>query len=298
MSGIALLARQAMDAVTAWIVGHPTGRWVFFGGAVGLLCGLASACFEVGTDMVSRLLLERLSGLPPIIAASHPAELHLSGAISLVALLGVMAGGGLLAGLIIMRWSPSARGGGTGVAVHAFHSERGVIPLATPWTKLVASIVSLGSGGSGGREGPISLIGAGFGSWFAGRMRLSPRDRRILLVAGIAGGIAAVFRAPLAASIEYNTTSLRHIPRIRRLRSSIPDVLRQGGSASQAIQVIHSPGHRPLVANQQAELSGPGDGSVEQASLQQTPRRAVQDDYDCQGSWPNDGFARISQNRP
>jgi len=201
MSRIALLAGQAMDAVTAWIVGHPTGRWVFFGGAVGLLCGLAAACFEVGTDMVSRLLLERLSGLPPIIAASHPAELHLSGAISLVALLGVMAGGGLLAGLIIMRWSPSARGGGTGVAVHAFHSERGVIPLATPWTKLVASIVSLGSGGSGGREGPISLIGAGFGSWFAGRMRLSPRDRRILLVAGIAGGIAAVFRAPLAASI-------------------------------------------------------------------------------------------------
>ncbi len=188
-------------ALSRWILTHPTGRWIFFGGCVGLLCGLAAAVFEIGTDLVAKALLERLCGLPELIAASHPAELGLAGAISLPALLLVMTIGGLFAGLVIVRWSTAARGGGTGVAVHAFHHDRGVIPVATPWTKLAASIISLGSGGSGGREGPISLIGAGFGSWFAGRMGLTARDRRILLAAGIAGGIAAVFRAPLAAAI-------------------------------------------------------------------------------------------------
>jgi CIC family chloride channel protein len=62
-------------------------------------------------------------------------------------------------------------------------------------------VASLGTGASGGREGPISLIGAGLGAWAARRLGLTVRDRRILLAAGIAGGIAAVFRAPLAAAI-------------------------------------------------------------------------------------------------
>lgn len=193
--------RRLPRAITTWLVTHPTGRWVFLGGGVGLLCGLAAAVFEIGIDLLARLLLEGLCHLPGAIAASHPANLSLTSAPLLTALPAVMAAGGLAAGLIIHRWSRAAAGGGTGIAVHAFHHERGRIPLSTAWTKLAASIVSLGSGGSGGREGPISLIGAGFGSWFAGRMHLSARDRRILLVAGIAGGIAAVFRAPLAAAI-------------------------------------------------------------------------------------------------
>jgi chloride channel protein, CIC family len=188
-------------ALTRWIITHPTGRWVFFGGCVGLLCGLATAAFEIATDLVAKAFLENIAGLPQLIAASHPGNLSLDATPSWLLLLAVMGAGGLVAGLIITRWSKHARGGGTGVAVHAYHHERGTIPLITPWTKFAASIISLGSGGSGGREGPISLIGAGFGSWFAGRMGLTARDRRILLAAGIAGGIAAVFRAPLAAAI-------------------------------------------------------------------------------------------------
>lgn len=184
-----------------WVVDHPTGRWVLFGSVVGLLCGAAASIFEICTDLVARALLEELCGLPSALAASHPAGLSLEGDFSPILLVAVMAGGGLLAGLIAFRWSSAARGGGTGVAVQAFHQDRGRIPLSVPWAKLAASIASLGSGGSGGREGPISLIGAGFGSWFATRMRLSAQDRRILLAAGIAGGIAAVFRAPLAAAI-------------------------------------------------------------------------------------------------
>jgi len=185
-----------------WLLNHPTGRWVVLGSCVGVLCGLAAAVFEIGADVLSQELLRGVAGVPAQIASNQ-----LAGSQSTdhdfhpLLLLLVMAAGGLVAGLVISRWSLQARGGGIGVAVHAFHHERGHIPIALPWTKLVATIISLGSGGSGGREGPIALVGAGFASWFSGRLHLTARDRRILLVAGIAGGIAAAFRVPLAAAI-------------------------------------------------------------------------------------------------
>lgn len=185
-----------------WLLTHPTGRWVVLGSCVGVLCGIAAAVFEIGADLLSQYLLVGLAGVPAQVASTHATGVVESeSSFNPLILLGVMAVGGLLAGLIIARWSRQASGGGIGVAVQAFHHERGNIPLALPWTKLVATIVSLGSGGSGGREGPIALVGAGFASWFSGRLHLTARDRRILLVAGIAGGIAAAFRAPLAAAI-------------------------------------------------------------------------------------------------
>ena len=68
-----------------------------------------------------------------------------------------------------------------------------------PLVKIVASALTIGSGGSGGREGPIAQIGAGFGSFLAGLLRLRPAERRILMAAGMGAGIAAIFRAPWPA---------------------------------------------------------------------------------------------------
>jgi CIC family chloride channel protein len=59
----------------------------------------------------------------------------------------------------------------------------------------------LGTGGSGGREGPIAQIGAGFGSWLGTKLKLSHRERRIMLAAGMGAGIGAIFRAPLAGAV-------------------------------------------------------------------------------------------------
>lgn len=190
-----------MRQVLRYLLAHPTGRWVFLGSCIGFLCGLVAAVFEVATDLLSQRLLMDFAGLPALVAVNHSADVAGQLAVRPLVLLAVLGLGGLAAGLVIQRWASAARGGGTGVAVHAFHHERGIIPPATTWTKLVASIISLGSGASGGREGPISLVGAGVASWFCARLRLTARDRRILLAAGIAGGIAAVFRAPLAAAI-------------------------------------------------------------------------------------------------
>ncbi len=70
-----------------------------------------------------------------------------------------------------------------------------------PLVKIVASALTIGSGGSGGREGPIAQIGAGFGSILAGLLGLRTAERRVLLAAGMGAGIAAVFRAPLAGAL-------------------------------------------------------------------------------------------------
>jgi CIC family chloride channel protein len=70
-----------------------------------------------------------------------------------------------------------------------------------PLIKLVASALTIGSGGSGGREGPIALIGAGFGSYLGKLLRLRSAERRVLVAAGMGAGVGAIFRAPLAGAL-------------------------------------------------------------------------------------------------
>jgi len=85
--------------------------------------------------------------------------------------------------------------------IDAFHQRGGYIRKRVPLVKILASAITIGSGGSAGKEGPIAQIGAGFGSFLATVLRLNPRDRRILVLAGAAGGIGAIFHAPLGAAL-------------------------------------------------------------------------------------------------
>jgi chloride channel protein, CIC family len=70
-----------------------------------------------------------------------------------------------------------------------------------PVIKTIASAVTIGSGGSAGKEGPIAQIGSGFGSLLGSLLKVSDRERRIMLLAGAAGGIGAIFKAPLGAAL-------------------------------------------------------------------------------------------------
>jgi CIC family chloride channel protein len=108
--------------------------------------------------------------------------------------------GGLACGLIT-RLAPEARGGGGSTMIRAFHHMRGVIRPRVIAVKAAASIFTLGSGGAGGREGPTMLIGGAIGSLVGRVLGVGMRQRRILLVAGVAAGISAVFRTPLGAAL-------------------------------------------------------------------------------------------------
>src|SRR5262249_26708215 len=152
---------------------------------------------------VRYVALESIAGYVPIETAGENRIIPQSGHtnVSPVKLIAVMGVGGLLSGLIVLRFAPEAEGHGTDAAIAAFHHKRGYIRPIVPPIKLISSALTIGTGGSGGREGPITQIGAGFGSLLATLAKLPARDRRILSAVGMSAGIGAIFRVPLAGAL-------------------------------------------------------------------------------------------------
>jgi chloride channel protein, CIC family len=109
--------------------------------------------------------------------------------------------GGLLAGLLVYSLAPEAEGHGTDAAVNAFHNLRGLIRTRVPLLKMIASAITIGSGGSAGREGPTALISAGIGSVYARKRGYSDKETRLLLLVGMAAGLSAIFRSPIGTAI-------------------------------------------------------------------------------------------------
>jgi CIC family chloride channel protein len=109
--------------------------------------------------------------------------------------------GGLLSGILIYSLAPEAEGHGTDAVIASFHRNRGIIRGRVPFIKTIASVLTIATGGSAGREGPIAQIGAGFGSNLGKWLKTSDRDRRLLVLAGAGAGIGAIFRAPLGGAL-------------------------------------------------------------------------------------------------
>jgi len=109
--------------------------------------------------------------------------------------------GALLGGIIVFRFAPEAEGHGTDAAISAVHHNPRGIRFRAVIVKIVASALTIGSGGSGGREGPTGQISAGFASLLARELDLSPGDARIAVVTGIGSGIGAIFGAPLGGAV-------------------------------------------------------------------------------------------------
>lgn len=172
-------------------------------GMVGAMCGVAGGLFQAMVDGSSWLIMHKIIGLPAMLVvqrSDYSVALDASFPwLPAVAIIPILFVSGCIVGWLGIRYSPMVLGGGTGHAVDAFHRGQGVMSARVGVWKFIASVVTLGSGGSGGREGPIVFIGASFASWCARRLGTTAHDRRILLGAGIAGGISAVFHAPLAA---------------------------------------------------------------------------------------------------
>lgn len=109
--------------------------------------------------------------------------------------------GGLISGALVYRFAPEAEGHGTDTVVQSFHRAEGVIRARVSPIKLVASAITIGSGGSAGREGPIALITAGVSSVYASLVHHSEKERRLLLLVGMAAGLAAIFRTPMGTGV-------------------------------------------------------------------------------------------------
>jgi chloride channel protein, CIC family len=176
------------------------GRTLLHAGLVGVAAGLVGAAFFASLEIAQRYLLG-IAGFEPLRARGEHFTGHGISAPFHPWLLALFpAVGGLASGLLTSGFAPEASGGGGDAAIEAYHHgglvRRRVIPV-----KAVAAIVALSSGGSGGREGPTMQIGAGIGAAVARLLPMRRAERRVLLVAGIAAGIAAVFRTPLGAAL-------------------------------------------------------------------------------------------------
>jgi CIC family chloride channel protein len=126
---------------------------------------------------------------------------ELDGGILRWVLLILPAIGGLVGGIIVFKIAPEAEGHGTDAAIEAYHFKDGAVRTRVPFVKAIASMITIGTGGSAGREGPIAQIGSGFGSMLGRWVKAPPHERRILMVSGMAAGIGAIFHAPLAGAL-------------------------------------------------------------------------------------------------
>lgn len=106
--------------------------------------------------------------------------------------------GALLTGLLVHYFASAARGHGVPQVMDAVIRQRGVIPLRVGIVKTLASLCTVGSGGSAGVEGPIVQIGSTVGSVFGQRLSVPREHLPTLVGCGAAAGIGAIFNAPIA----------------------------------------------------------------------------------------------------
>ena len=177
-------------------------KWSFNFILIGVIAGLGSIIFHYLCVLGQHYFMDMMAGYrPPSPAGEHALFAPTATPFNRWMLLFLPAIGGIFSGWLVYTFAPEAEGHGTDAAIDAFHNKGGFIRGRVPFIKTIASAVTITTGGSGGREGPIAQIGAGFGSFLATKLKLTDRERRIMMAAGIGAGVGSIFRAPLAGAL-------------------------------------------------------------------------------------------------
>ena len=150
------------------------GKWFFLSIVIGIVAGVGAIVFQFLSQAVLWATLGCGAGYWPGETAGEFARFPKSeNQFSPWILIAVLGAGGLASGLLVYGFAPEAEGHGTDAAIEAFHHKRGYIRWRVPIVKTLASAITIGTGGSGGREGPIAQIGAGFGSFLGTQLKLN-----------------------------------------------------------------------------------------------------------------------------
>jgi chloride channel protein, CIC family len=183
-------------------------KWLLLGIIVGVVAGAGAVIFYLALRYTTHFLLGYVAGyhLPtPLVEGGSSGSPHYQRPWALPL---VTTAGALVSAVLVAKFAPEASGHGTDSAIEAIHTDPRHIRTRVVLVKLVSSALTIGSGGSAGREGPTAQISAGFASLLTRRLHLSDVDGRILVSLGVGAGIGAIFGAPLggavlAASIIY-----------------------------------------------------------------------------------------------
>jgi CIC family chloride channel protein len=169
---------------------------------IGVLAGLAARFVESSLH----LLIPHLIG-----KVARPAEATIFRFDPRLLLLPAV--GGLLSGLIttfLCRPDPSH---GTGILIDSFHRREGAMSLKDAALKAGAAVLVIALGGSVGKEAAIAVLGAAIGARVATLLGMTPRERRLYLLAGCAAGVGAIFQCPLGGAL-FSATVLYREPDI------------------------------------------------------------------------------------
>jgi CIC family chloride channel protein len=191
VSPLAALPRDGADGWSAWLRGSRLGLFLL-AIVVGVAAGLGAIAFRYLIQAITWLA----TGHDQFGQAGRVVSGHLP-ALGLAFYLVVPVAGGLLYGPLVHRFAPEARGHGVPEVMAAVAENGGRIRPQVAVVKALASALTIGTGGSVGREGPIVQIGSAMASAIGQRLRTPDSRLRILVACGAGGGIAATFNAPI-----------------------------------------------------------------------------------------------------
>lgn len=179
----------------------PTPRLVILSVFIGVIGGLGAKLFLILIHLVETYFFTPITGLGVLgvsqaHALGHVPSHHWYWLIPVATTVG-----GLVSGALVYTFAPEAEGHGTDAAVKTFHRAAGRMRARVPFIKTIASAITIGSGGSAGREGPTAQIAAGIGSIVGELLDLSDTERRWLVLMGMAAGLSAIFKSPLGTAI-------------------------------------------------------------------------------------------------
>ena len=187
-----------------------TARLVLVPSFLGALTGAAAIAFVKLIDLVQWLAI-----------GSTQWPLHVLPYLAWYHVLLVPALGGLVVGPLVCKAAPEAEGHGVPEVIETVMARGGRMRSRVAVVKTLASAVTIGTGGSVGREGPVVQIGAAIGSGLGQLLRLPSEQLKTLAACGTAGGIAAIFNAPIAGAFF----ALEVITRDFAMRSFSPVIL-------------------------------------------------------------------------
>ncbi|MGD8403597.1 MAG: chloride channel protein [Anaerolineales bacterium] len=168
---------------------------------LGIVGGLSAQLFTWLLHVFNDIFMERLAGyIPPGLPEEGGVLQETIGGHGLWLIPLATTLGGLIAGVLVYSLAPEAEGHGTDTAVKAFHRAGGFIRARVAPLKMLASAITIGSGGAAGREGPTALISAGVGSIYGTLTKRPDEERRTLLLIGMASGLSAIFRSPIGTA--------------------------------------------------------------------------------------------------
>ncbi len=185
-------SKEVFEMLQDWR-GHQIRRTAYIGALcilVGLISGIGSVGFRYLINFFYNIFFQGTISFKSVGAISNISRwgkwVILVPAISL-----------MIANFITEKWAPEAKGHGVPEVMDAVSENGGKIRPVVALVKIFASAITIGGGGSVGREGPIVQIGSSFGSSLGQLLKLSPREIIILVGSGAAGGIGATFNAPI-----------------------------------------------------------------------------------------------------